>query len=115
MKVTKNVKLCAEEMYYNLLHNRQEVILVSSIREPNGIGKLRVAEQKPPEWFSEFANQYIKQTKKYPRIRPKIYRHATLRALIRLMNGDCSTLYTERLLNFINNKLSEGKSLDWIR
>jgi hypothetical protein len=104
-RITRLIQNKAEEMYYDLLRNKLEVILIPA---QEGNGMLRVAESRPPSWYSKFCSLYpLKYNYKKNRKlnRTIIKRRCTLRGLYRLMNKDKKSIYAERLLNFIEREL----------
>ncbi len=112
-QVPKYIQRRALEMHAELLEHKQEVILVDSEDDECAMrgGKIRLVVDRPPRWFTEFGNMYPKvhrptTKRRYTRPRTKIARHAVLRALLRLGRGDNSTVYTERLLEFIDRQIS---------
>lgn len=88
---------------------------VEKIEDGNG-GYYRAAIESNPEWYSRFCSLYMrrrlrkdKKREDYRR-KPKtiIDRKATLRGLERLLEGNVSSLYAERLLDFIRRDLDNG-------
>lgn len=66
--------------------------------------KIRVAEERNPEWYRRLCAAYPSQRSK-PRQRKKsdtcIKRAGALRALREMENGRCETEYAQRLLEFV--------------
>jgi len=94
-------------MYNELLECKQEVVLIPAPEQTHSEHKIRVCQNRPPKWFTEFVNQYQKVSKTYPKARPKVYRKEVLNALLALNRGENKTINSNRLLQFINKKISD--------
>ncbi len=88
------------------------VILVPS-READNRGKLRAAESQNPDWYRKFAGQYTNcrglGRKRMRRPRTNISRVRTITALRRILAGDRSGIYAERLTEFFERELTNER------
>ncbi len=73
-------------------------------------GYIRVPVSKNPEWYSELCKRHIKQrVTRFRKPRTIIKRRDTLAALRRLIEGDDSGVYAERILEVANEFASAIK------
>src|SRR5690349_18418617 len=107
MKVSKLTQKKAKELYNDLLENKQEIVLIPAPEPRHSEHKIRVVQNRPPKWFSKFVNQFTKSTKKYPRVRPKVYRREVLIGLSKLSNGENNSCICMRLQKFIENMMDD--------
>ena len=99
MRVTAREKEKALAMRDELLERKLEVILIPAPEQRHTCHYIRVAVNRPPTWFSEFARRYLRSSVRVPRLRPNfIKRRETLRALELIADGRADTLYAQRWL-----------------
>lgn len=66
-------------------------------------GYIRVPVSVIAEWYSRFCRRYMGRRRKYPKPRTIIKRRDTIKALKHLEEGKNNTVYTKRLVDFIEN------------
>lgn len=90
------------------------VILVPPREEMNVGGKIRAAESQNPDWYKKFAGQFTncrgRGRKKMRRPRTIISRVRTVAALRRILAGDRSGIYAERLTEFVERELANERN-----
>ena len=64
-------------------------------------GYIRVPKSTNAEWYQRLCRQWERPTKRYPKPRTIIKRCDTIKALGRIIKGDTTGVYAERLLPFI--------------
>lgn len=64
-------------------------------------GYIRVPVSVNAEWYRRFCRKYQSSRHKYPKLRTIIRRETTINALRRIMRGDLSGVYAERLMPFL--------------
>ena len=101
------IKERAGEMYLELLDRKQSVVLIPAPDPRYTEHKIRVAENRPPEWFSNFCSKYPRTNgnKKYRKFRSKINRIAVLSALNQLKQGYARSTNAQRLKKFIKRNI----------
>lgn len=108
----------ARIMYYELLHNHLEVVLIPSFDPDVAMrgGKIRIAVSHNAQWYQEFCADYPKR-RSVPRFRKlpdtAIKRAHTLRALQEIANGKAETLYAQRLLPVIIKRNGQYLRGEW--
>jgi hypothetical protein len=72
---------------------------VAKIRTERGYVRVAVSRNAP--WYQDFCGRYLSHrvSRRRRRARTLIKRRCTIRALERMIAGDCSGLYAERLLD----------------
>jgi len=97
----------AKAMYAELAEHSLEVILVPA-PEPKHCGHcIRVAADRPPQWFSELSGRYLYR-KGRQKPRPSfIKRQESLRALQEIANGHVRTIYAQRWYQEVVRLLSD--------
>ena len=100
-----------QTMLYELESQKIEVCLIPL---PDG-RKKRVAFEQNPEWYRRFCALY-ESGRSRPRKRSKsdtlIKRRATIAALRKLQSGINDTIYTERILEFVESQNREYEPVD---
>lgn len=94
-------------MRNELREQKLEVVLVPAPDPKHHCHYIRVVENRPPVWFSEFAHHYMRSSKRAPRPRPNfIKRRETMRALESIAAGKTDTIYAQRWLREIRRILA---------
>ena len=108
-KLPVSIRKRARALLNELDSNRLEVVLVPD-RQSCGYGndfrRLRAVQSQNAEWYREFCRLYASSS--HPQRRrfdTLIKRQATRRALIRLSEGVNGTVYSERLIRFIESEV----------
>jgi hypothetical protein len=103
------------EQYLNELESSDglRVVLVPPAEETNVGGMIRAAESRNPAWYRKFCSQYMsirgRGRKRYKRARTMISRIRTVQALRRILAGDRSGVYAERITELINRELENER------
>ena len=108
VELTREQRRMAEEMLAELQSQRLEVVLVPS-RE--GVGMIRAVSEQNPEWYREFCRLYPSRRRRShlkQEFDTAISRKTTIKGLEHLLEGNVTSPYAERLLNFINRRLKNG-------
>lgn len=94
-------------MLRELESSRLEVILTPAPEPKHSLHFVRTVQSSNPGWYREFCSLYHCRRRK-PRHRAKydtlIRRRATLAALRRMLKGDRTSVYAQRLLRFIERR-----------
>lgn len=100
-----------DRMLVELEGNYHEVVLVPAEFEYGGGGRmLRALQSANAVWYQKFNQQYTsirgRGRKRYRRARTYIKRQWTLDALTRMLDGDFTGVYAERLLVFVEHEIA---------
>ena len=89
--ITSEHRLTYEYMYYDLLSNRLEVVLIPS-KHPDIAadgGCIRVPITRNPDWYQQFCSRYVVSSRRKKK-RTIIRRQSVLNILLRLSKGKSS-------------------------
>lgn len=94
-----------------LMDSYHEVVLVPGEFEYGGGGRmLRALQSANAVWYQKFNQQYTsirgRGRKRYKRARTFIVRSEVIKALDRMLEGDFSKVYAERLLVFVEHEIA---------
>jgi hypothetical protein len=110
-------------MLRELEESRLSVVLIPAQEEVNAGACIRAVESQNAKWYQEFCSKYTsirgRGHKRYKRARTMISRIRTVEALNRMLAGDLSGAYAERLLEqarvtIANRKKAQAESSDWM-
>ncbi len=62
-------------------------------------GYTRVVVSQNAPWYQELCSRHLSRRRRFPRLRTLIKRRDTERALVRMIAGDRSGVYAERILD----------------
>lgn len=105
MKVSQAAKEKALAWHSELLERKLEVVLVPAPEPKHACHQIRVAVNRPPQWFSAVA-QRNKRVRKRKALPDFIKRANTLKALEAIVAGRVNTLYAKRWLREIERDLA---------
>ena len=96
---------------FDLLHELQsQGLVVCKIPGKYG-GRIRVVVSTNAYWYQKLCENHVRGRRRYPRPRTIIKRRETVKALKRMIAGDYSSEYAERIL-FVIKELGYDK--DWV-
>ena|SRR2546421_8149373 len=104
----------AKVLLAELESSRLEVVLIPS-RDPDCAmrgGMLRAVQEQNADWYQSFARQFESHRKdrlRWRKFKTKIKRNDTLRGLRELVEGNCDSVYAQRLKDFIEHGEPNGK------
>ena len=100
-------------MLFELENSTFEVILIPASEQKHANHCIRVKASGNPSWFSKFAGNYQSITgvgrKRKRKPTTFIKKRATLEALERILSGNYSGIYAERLISFITREIIKQK------
>lgn len=105
MRVSRAIKEKALAWHGELLERKLEVVLVPAPDQRHACHQIRMAVNRPPEWFSAMAQRY-KRVRKRKALPDFIKRRETLKALDAIALGRVKTLYAQRWLKEIERQLA---------
>lgn len=105
MKVSQAAKEKARVWHGELLERKLEVVLVPAPEPKHVCHQIRVAVNRPPDWFSAVAQRHKRTRKRMP-VPDFIKRANTLKALEAIAAGEIKTDYAKRWLREINRHLA---------
>lgn len=95
-----------EEMLCELATTKLEVVLIPSSAADCAMrgGCRRAVQTANPVWYQKFCARYMHVKPRRHKLQTFISRKCTLRALARLLEGDVTSTYATRLLDFIRSR-----------
>lgn len=102
MDVDFEEQIIALDLLEDLESNSLEVVLIPAREQKHSLHFIRCVQYQNAEWYRKFCEKYISARKGF-KIRTRIKRQATIKALQKIANGINDSTYTERILNFIRN------------
>ncbi len=87
-----------------------EVVLIPAPERKHAEHYIRAVQSQNAQWYRKFCEEYV-SNRKGSKLRTRIKRRATIKALEKLANGINDSIYTERLLEFIRNNYKEKKTM----
>lgn len=94
----------ANDLLQELLSSRLEVVLIPAPEQRHSGHCVRAVQEANPEWYQKFCEIYP-SNRKGRKIRTKIKRRETIKALEFISKGKTAGCYGERLISFIHNHL----------
>lgn len=97
-----NIKMIANDFLQELLSQKLEVVLIPAPEQRHDGHCIRAVQEENPKWYQKFCSIY-QSNRKGTRVRTKIKRRETIKALEALRRGASIGCYSERLISFIEN------------
>jgi hypothetical protein len=91
----------AEHLLNELESNYLEVVLIPAPDRRHSGHCVRAVQSANADWYRDFCNKYPSRRKGF-KTRTRIKRRETIKALEKILSGDFSGVYSERLLNYID-------------
>jgi hypothetical protein len=88
-----------EDMYFELLGNKLEVVLIPAPDTRHSNHCIRAVQYANPKWYQDFCAMYP-TSRARGKLSTIIKRRETISALEKIMQGATTGIYVERLLEF---------------
>lgn len=98
-------KIIIKDMLNELVNNALVVVLLPAPEQRHTGHMVRAVEQQNANWYREFCADHEEYRAGYEKPKTIIKRQDTINALYRVLDGDCVTVYAQRLLEHVRAAL----------